>query len=119
MHQGIILLAHGSRDPLWKRPIEAVATQVREQAPNILVSCAYIELTEPDLLQCATNLITQGANSIRVFPMFLGIGKHARDDIPLQMEQVKKLHPDIIFELLPTAGECEELTALLAQLALR
>ena len=27
--RGIILLAHGSRDPLWKQPIEAVAAHIR------------------------------------------------------------------------------------------
>ena len=26
----IVLFAHGSRDPLWSKPIEAVAARVRE-----------------------------------------------------------------------------------------
>ena len=45
----IILFAHGSRDSLWRRPIEAVADQVKQLSPETEVACAYLELTEPDL----------------------------------------------------------------------
>ena len=115
MTQGIILLAHGSRDPLWKLPIEAVAAQI---APLALVRCAYLEHTAPDALQVASDLIALGASSIRVFPLFLGIGKHARSDIPALMEQIAAQHPGVHLELLPIAGEQPQVTALLAQLAL-
>lgn len=117
MTQAIILLAHGSRDPLWKQPIEAVARQIQVQAPTALVSCSYLELTEPDLPQCASNLIAKGALSIRIFPLFLGMGKHARADIPELMTQLQEQHPSISFELLPAAGERAELIELLAHLA--
>jgi lipopolysaccharide export system permease protein len=39
--RGIILLAHGSRDPQWREPIEAVAAQIRAVAPGTPVRCAY------------------------------------------------------------------------------
>ena len=38
--RGIILLAHGSRDPLWRVPIEAVAERIRASAPGTPVLCA-------------------------------------------------------------------------------
>ena len=47
--QGIILLGHGSRDPLWRRPIEAVAERLEQRHPGVAVSCAYLELEQPDL----------------------------------------------------------------------
>jgi sirohydrochlorin cobaltochelatase len=46
------------------------------------------------------------------------MGKHAREDLPLLMTQLRQAHPDIAFKLLPTAGEQPRLTALLAELAL-
>jgi len=46
-HRGIILLAHGSRDPLWRAPIEAVAERIRTSAPGTPVLCAYLELCAP------------------------------------------------------------------------
>ena len=44
MTTAIILFAHGSRDPLWRLPIESVATEIRRRHPAALVSCAYLEL---------------------------------------------------------------------------
>lgn len=118
MTQGIIVFAHGSRDPLWKAPIEAVATKVRELSSQALATCAYLELTEPDIFQATTFLIAKGVNRIRVLPAFLGMGKHAREDLPVLIEQLKNKHAAIAFELLPAVGESAALTTLLAQLAL-
>ena len=118
MKTAIILFAHGSRDPLWRAPIEAVAAQIVARDPNALVSCAYLELMEPDLPKAAIDLIAKGVTSIRVFPLFLGIGKHARADLPVLMAQLARQHPNVDMQLLPTAGEHERLVALLAELAL-
>ena len=69
MARGIILFAHGSRDPLWSAPIEAVARRMRETAPaGVAVSCAYLEFTAPSLPQAAARLIAQGALSLPVWP---------------------------------------------------
>jgi hypothetical protein len=68
--QGIILFAHGSRDPLWRLPIEAVALQIKQQSPQVDVACAFLELTEPDL-QTTTQLMAQkGLRHIAIVPMF-------------------------------------------------
>lgn len=115
---GVILFAHGSRDPQWRLPIEAVAAQIRQRAPSTPVVCAYLELCAPDLADAAIELIAAGARIIRVFPLFLGVGKHAREDLPLLMTQLCEAHPGVHFELLPTAGEHPALIALLADLAL-
>lgn len=116
--RGIILLAHGSRDPQWREPIEAVAAQIRALAPSTPVLCAYLELCAPSLPEAATNLIAKGADSIRVFPLFFGVGKHAREDLPKLVEQLRASHPGVAVELLPSAGEHQALTALMAGIAL-
>ena len=116
--RGIILFAHGSRDPLWRIPIEAVATHIRARQPGTPVSCAYLEICTPSLPEAATDLIAAGARQIRVFPLFLGVGKHAREDLPLLIEAIQAAHPGIEIELLPTAGEYAQLTALMADIAL-
>ena len=36
-HTGVILFAHGSRDPLWRLPIDAVAQQMRLRWPGLVV----------------------------------------------------------------------------------
>ncbi|MEC5212232.1 sirohydrochlorin cobaltochelatase [Polaromonas sp. CG_9.5] len=115
---GIILFAHGSRDPQWRAPIEAVAMQISARQPDALVRCAYLEICEPSLLDAASDLIAAGARQLRVFPLFLGVGKHAREDLPLLISQVKAAHPDVRIELLPAAGEYAQMTALMAEIAM-
>ncbi len=115
---GIILFAHGSRDPLWRMPVEAVAADIRARQPHTAVRCAYLELCTPSLPDAATELIAGGARQIRIFPLFFGVGKHAREDLPLLIDQVKAAHPGVLIELLPTAGEYPQLTALMADIAL-
>ena len=76
--QGIVLFAHGSRDPLWRAPIEAVEAHIRAHHPGVAVRCAYLELTTPDLPQAVKDLVDQGATAVTIVPMFLGTGTHAR-----------------------------------------
>ena len=115
---GVIVFAHGSRDPLWRQPVEAVARAIGAADPKVHVRCAYLELSEPDLPSAAAALIGQGVQRVRVLPLFFGMGKHAREDLPLLMQQLGDTHPDVAFELLPAAGEDPRLTALLARIAL-
>ena len=115
---GIVLFAHGSRDPLWRLPIEAVAVQISARQPATLVRCAYLEICAPSLLEAADELVAAGARQLRIFPLFLGVGKHAREDLPLLVEQIRSAHPDVAIELLPAAGEYARMTALMADIAL-
>ena len=118
MKPAIILFAHGSRDPLWRLPIEAVAAEIQALDEHVPVACAYLELCQPSLPEAAAAFIAAGAKHVRVFPLFLGVGKHAREDLPQIMEEIRARHPEVRLELLPTAGESPQLTALLARIAL-
>jgi len=115
---GVIVLAHGSRDPLWRQPVESVARQIVHGDPGVAVSCAYLELCEPDLATAARGLMAAGATHVRVLPLFFGMGRHAREDLPRLMAELARLHPSVRFEQLPPAGEDPRLTALLANIAL-
>ena len=114
----IILFAHGSRDPLWKLPIEAVAHRIRAQQPDVPVTCAYLELTTPDLPSVAAQMIASGTLKIRIMPMFLGVGRHAREDLPVLVAQLEQDHPQVAFELQSAVGENPSLIDLMAQIAL-
>ncbi len=118
MH-AIILFAHGSRDPLWHKPIQAVAARIARRAPETPVRCAYLELTEPDLPHVANDLVTQGATSLCIVPMFLGVGRHAREDLPALIQTLKTQHPHVSIACQPAVGEQERLIELLADIALK
>lgn len=115
----IVLFAHGSRDPLWRAPIDAVAAEIQRIEPNMAVHCAFLELMSPSLPEAVDALVQSGHRCVRVMPLFLGMGRHAREDLPQLIGQLRQSHPDLLLELLPAAGEMPELTRCLAQLSLQ
>jgi sirohydrochlorin cobaltochelatase len=114
---GVVLFAHGSRDPLWRLPIDAVAERMRAQQPGLPVAVAFLELTEPDLPHTVEVLMKQGVTRVRIVPMFLGVGRHAREDLPELVQGLTEAYPQMTFELLPAIGEHPAMTALMAEIA--
>jgi sirohydrochlorin cobaltochelatase len=118
MTRGIVLFGHGSRDPQWREPMEEVARRIRARVAQVDVRCAFLELDEPDLPTAVSALVEGGADAIRVVPMFLGAGRHARHDLPLLLEQCRQAHPTVHLELQPSVGENPRVLDLIATLAL-
>lgn len=116
--KAIILFGHGSRDALWHMPIQAVAERVRASSPTTSVSCAYLELTEPTLPDAAAQLVSMGVSHITILPMFLGVGRHAREDLPALVAELKQNHPQTVFQVQPAVGENPAVLNLLAEIAL-
>ena len=114
---GVILFAHGSRDPLWRLPIDAVAEEMTRQWPDLSVACAFLELTQPNLTTTVEALMKQGKTHLRIVPMFLGVGRHAREDLPQLVNDLVQAYPQVHFELLPSIGEHPAMTQLMARIA--
>ena len=96
MARAIVLFGHGSRDPLWRLPMETVAARLRSLQPGVPVRCAYLELDEPDL----------------------GTGRHAREDLPALVRQLQLLCPGVRFVLQQPVGEDSRVLDLIAKIAL-
>ena len=118
MARGIILVGHGSRDPLWRGPIEAVAARLAAGQPDVPTRCAYLELQQPDVGLAAAELAALGVRRISLVPMFLGTGKHARADLPRLLQVLGATHPDVEFTLQLPVGEDPRVLDLLARIAL-
>ena len=116
---GIVLVAHGSRDERWRAPVEAVARRVATLDPSARVACAYLELVAPDLRTAAAELIARGAGAIRVVPLFLGMGKHLREDLPRLLDELRAEYPGVVISLAQAVGEEPEVIDLLARVALK
>jgi sirohydrochlorin cobaltochelatase len=115
--KAIILFGHGSRDPLWRLPMEMVATRLRTRQPGVPVRCAYLELDQPDLASAAAELVGAGAAHITIVPMFLGTGRHAREDLPALLPRLEAAHPGVVFVPQKPVGEDERVLDLIAQIA--
>ena len=115
--KAVVLFGHGSRDPAWRQPIEAVAARMQAASPTLPVRCSYLELTTPFLPETTAELVAAGVTSIRIVPMFLGVGRHAREDLPRIVDALRDQYVGIDFELAPAVGEDARLLDLLADIA--
>ena len=114
----VVLFAHGSRDPLWRAPIDAVAAEIAHQAPEMTVRCAFLELMAPSLPEAVDALAQAGHTAIRIVPLFLGMGRHAREDLPQLCTALQQRHPQLLLDVQAAVGEQAELTRCLAHIAL-
>lgn len=118
MGKAIVLFGHGSRDPLWRLPMETVAARLRAMQPGTPVRCAYLELDAPDLATAAGELVDLGADQVTVVPMFLGTGRHAREDLPGLVRALESRYPGVAFLLQKPVGEDGRVLDLIAKIAL-
>ena len=114
---GILLFAHGARDPRWAHPFERLLEKVRTLAPDARVSLAFLEAMTPDLGAAVDRLCVQGCGEIRVVPIFLGEGGHVREDMPRLIEAARQRHPDVRIDLVRAVGEDAGVLAAIASYA--
>ncbi|EGJ09416.1 MULTISPECIES: sirohydrochlorin chelatase [Rubrivivax] len=119
MSRGLILFAHGARDPRWAEPFEAVAAQVRAARPGVAVRLAFLEFMAPDLASAGDELAAAGCTEVAVVPLFLGAGGHVRRDVPGLLQALAERHPGTRFTLQPAVGEAPEVVAAMAAAAAR
>ena len=119
MTQGLLLFAHGARDPRWALPFEAVAQRIRAAQPGLALELAFLEFMAPDLLVAGQRLAAAGCRAVDVLPLFLGAGGHVRKDLPALLSQLAAQHPAVQWRLQPAIGEAEAVVAAMAAEALR
>jgi len=101
VRKGIVLFAHGSRDPEWARPFERIAAALSKRE-EFLVRIAYLELMQPSLDAAIAELVASGVASIRIVPLFFGAGGHVREDLP---RLVAAANPPVQVTIDPPIGE--------------
>jgi sirohydrochlorin cobaltochelatase len=116
---GLILFAHGARDPRWSEPFERVAALIRASRPAVAVSLAYLEFMAPDLDAAGADLVARGCTEVAILPLFLGAGGHVRKDLPARVEKLRAEHAGVRWKLCHAAGESDILVDALARIAIQ
>jgi sirohydrochlorin cobaltochelatase len=118
MTHGILLFAHGARDPAWARPFEQARDRLeathRAAGP---VSLAFLEFMSPGIIEAGDQLVSQGCERVTVVPLFLGAGGHVRKDLPVLVQQLQSQHPGVNWTLAPAVGETDIIVQALADAA--
>ena len=115
---GILLFAHGARDPAWATPFKAVEARLNKQAPDTPVKLAFLEFMSPSITEAGAELAKASCTQVTVVPLFLGAGGHVRKDLPRLLEELGTQFPQVKWVLSPAAGETELLIQALADSAL-
>jgi len=117
MQRGVLLFAHGARDPRWAEPFEAVAARVRSHDAALHVRLAYLELMAPTIAEAGGDLALAGCDRVEIVPLFLGAGGHVRKDLPALVRALEHAYPLVQWRLHPAVGELEPVIAAMADAA--
>jgi len=117
MQRGILLFAHGARDPRWAEPFDAVAARVRSADASLQVRLAYLEFMTPTLLEAGRDLALAGCDRVEIVPLFLGAGGHVRKDLPDLQRELEAAYPLVQWRLRQAIGELEPVIAAMADAA--
>ena len=113
----LLLLAHGSRQPEWARPFEAVRDRVQQARPELAVRLAFLEIMQPSLRQALMDAGEHGYTQVQIAPLFLGAGGHLQRDIPQVAQAVQAQYPRLTIGIAAAAGEQAEVIEALARYA--
>ena len=107
--KGIVLFAHGSRDPEWARPFEGIAAALEKR--GFVVRTAFLELMRPTLAEALADMVALKVSSVRIVPVFLGAGAHVKQDLP---RLVMEANPPVKVTIDAPIGEQAEVVEAIA-----
>jgi len=113
--RGVLLFAHGARDPRWAEPFRRVLARLADSAPDLPATLAFLEFMTPGLEGGVDALAARGCRSIVIVPLFLGTGGHLRDDVPVLVDAARRAHPSLAITLAPAIGEQDAVTDAIAR----
>lgn len=99
---GVLLLAHGSRDPRHAATMERIGGAT-EACAGVPVRMAYLDHQGPDAAEATRHLVAEGAGSVTVVPLLLSEAFHRKVDVPAAVRAARSaVHVGV--HLAPTLG---------------
>jgi sirohydrochlorin cobaltochelatase len=119
MSTGLVLFAHGARDPRWAGTVEALASRIAHRSPGVAVAPAYLEFMAPDLAGAIDAMVARGVRCVVVAPVFLAAGGHVLRDLPDRLAGIAARHPGLSVRVEPALGSLPEVVEAMADACLR
>jgi sirohydrochlorin cobaltochelatase len=113
----LILVAHGSRDPLWRGSLHALAEAVSTRAPSEEVRVAFMQFAGPTLPEVVEEAVRAGHETLRLLPLFMASAGHVDKDIKPLVAELARAHPGAKLELLSPVGEDDLFPGLIVDIA--
>lgn len=112
---GLILFAHGARDPEWAEPFRDISKRIAATRDDLAVRLAFLEFQTPTLADVIAELAASGHTSIHIAPLFMAQGGHLKNDVPKLLAEARSRHPALKLELLPAIGDIADLRQAIAE----
>jgi sirohydrochlorin cobaltochelatase len=106
--RGVVLFAHGSRDPDWAEPFRKILQRVQASRPEYPIALAFLEQMSPTLEEAIDAVLEEGASAITVFPLFMAQGGHLKQDLPRIVDAIRATRPHVPISLESAAGDVPE-----------
>ena len=114
MSRALVLLAHGSRDPRWRQPFEALQRGLARGDEGLHpVELAYLQFCEPTLDQVLCRCQAAGHGEALVVPLFMSGGGHVLNDVPGAVREAGK-RAGVQVQVCGAVGEEPEVLAAMA-----
>jgi len=113
----LILVAHGSRNPLWRAAVERLTASIQAELGENRVRLAYMECSPPSLMDVVSEAARAGVADIRVLPLFLADEGHVDRNIRPLVEDIRRAHRTIQIDLLPALGHYQQFRELICDIA--
>jgi sirohydrochlorin cobaltochelatase len=97
MKPAVLLVGHGSRDPEGTDEFLKLVDVFRAHDPARVVECGFLEFARPVLLDGIDRCVARGARTVAVLPGMLMAAGHAKNDIPSEIHDARRRHPDVRF----------------------
>ncbi|MCA9539911.1 MAG: CbiX/SirB N-terminal domain-containing protein [Myxococcales bacterium] len=112
----LLLVAHGSRRPEWRAPLDALHLDLARRLGTKRVALAFLEACPPDVATAVDAAAADGVTCLRVLPLFLSGGGHVAHDLAPALAALGERCPHLQIELLPALGEHPAIIAAIANL---
>ena len=101
-----IILAHGSKDSMWRKSFEDLLEKSRKSSPKRIFCLCYLELCRPSLSETVKDLADSNykISTINIHPIFLSAGVHFNEDIQTIVSDLKAIYPHLKFKINDVVG---------------
>lgn len=111
---GVLILAHGSKRTETEKILNSLTNKVKDITGESLIYQAYLQFSQQNLEVGVDYLVDRGATKIKVIPMFLFDGAHVAEDIPNELNEIRKKHPGIEVKLSRHLGDDDRIADIIA-----
>ncbi|MGE6379434.1 sirohydrochlorin chelatase [Peribacillus muralis] len=113
--EAILYICHGSRvKEASAQAIDFIKVCMKSQSNQIQEYC-FLELEAPSIEEAYERCIRQGATSIVAIPLLLLTAVHAKHDIPIILDKMKRQYPAVTLKYGRPIGVSDEMVDILVE----